>query len=81
MQIHKSRQLQDFSSRVNPRGYSMNKWPDDYATVARKTQIAMKLSNKPCVGKGCDDMNPTCKRHSNIPAIVNRYYKMVYETE
>lgn len=56
----------------------IEKWPQDYALIQRQASIAIRHSNKPCIGEECcdsGDLSFTCIRHSRTPALVNRYLR------
>ena len=45
-----------------------------YAKIAKQVDIAMRHSDKPCIGDMCDDMH-TCKRHERTIDIVGRFQR------
>ncbi len=45
--------------------------PHRYAHIQRQVDLAMRHSDKPCIGEPCDDIN-TCPRHARTTALVLR---------
>lgn len=48
--------------------------PATYARIARKVDLAMWHSHKPCIGDPCD-LDYECKRHERTSAVVERIYR------
>jgi len=53
----------------------LREMPERYGEIAYKVDLAMKLSDRPCVGDGCDE-DRTCARHRRIPGVVIRYLRL-----
>jgi hypothetical protein len=49
--------------------------PQKYARIARQVDLAMRLTDKPCISRPCDEGAP-CKRHAHVYAVVERYQRM-----
>lgn len=49
--------------------------PHKYGKIARKVDLAMILSSRPCVGYGCD-LDSSCDRHKRIPEVIERYLRV-----
>jgi len=50
------------------------KWPQDYANVQQKVDVAMKHGDKRCIGQMCDK-DFSCTRHSRTTNLVFRYLR------
>ena len=49
--------------------------PGAYARIARQTDVAMRLLDRPCTRSECD-LGAPCPRHARIPAVVARYERL-----
>lgn len=49
--------------------------PQRYGHIADQVNVAMRHSNKPCVGDGRDEGSP-CPRHERTIRVVDRYLRI-----
>jgi hypothetical protein len=45
-----------------------------YAVIAEKVDLAIKHTDKPCIGEPCD-LDAPCKRHARTVSLVERVFK------
>ena len=60
---------------MNTELYVLRNKPHRYRHIARRVNLAMKHSYKPCVGEPCDE-GFACSRHARTIRVVERYIRM-----